>query len=826
MNKHLRYAVAVFLGLFLLFPQVLYANSVVGFTLINADSNAEIGLIREGDIINLSTLPSENINIRVNTSPAVVGRVEISLQGATVVARTEQAAPYALWGDNDGNYSAGKLNPGSHILNAIPYENNSAGVALQISFSVVDTALTMPRADAGKDRFLFPPDDQVVLYGSGDDPDGFIESFLWTQVDGPGGAVLNGEETEKLVLSSLYEGTYTFRFTVRDNDGNTAFDEVSVFVFAASGGPEAPIPTGELKKWHKVTLTFEGPQTAEEAALNPFTDYRLDVIFVNGSSQYTVPGYFAADGDAGNSGASQGNKWRVHFSPDRVGTWHYIVSFRTAAAIVASADSQEGEAVAPLDGMIGSFSIAPTDKTGRDHRGKGRLRYTGGRYLQFAETGEYFLKQGADAPENFLAYDGFDNTPDNGGRRKSWLPHVGDWQNGDPTWKGGEGKGIIGALNYLASEGMNAFSFLPMNINGDDRNVFPYISESAAHRTRMDCSKLDQWEKVFEHADRIGLFLHFKTQETENELLLDNGNLGIERIVYYRELIARFGHHLALNWNLGEEINNASTAQKKAWAQYFYDNDPYNHHIVIHNGSNHYDLLGENSKLTGFSLQTSREDFSQVHDRVKNYLDRSAATGKQWAVACDEPGDAGHALRPDNDAGNSHVDGRKNALWGTLMAGGWGNEWYFGYQHAHSDLTCEDFRSRDRWWDYCRIALAFFKNHSLPFWKMYNNNMLSSASEDYCMFLPGQVYAVYLKNGGATSLDLRNISGVFQVQWYNPRSGGALQNSSITTVRGGSWVNLGHPPSSVNQDWLVLVRKMNSRVDATISPILLLLQQQ
>ena len=83
-------------------------------------------------------------------------------------------------------------------------------------------------------------------------------------------------------------------------------------------------------------------------------------------------------------------------------------------------------------------------------------------------------------------------------------------------------------------------------------------------------------------------------------------------------------------------------------------------------------------------------------------------------MACDEPGDASHALRPDNDAGNSHDDGRKNGLWGTLMAGGWGNEWYFGYQHAHSDLTCEDFRSRDRWWDYCRYALEFFKKHEIP----------------------------------------------------------------------------------------------------------------
>ena len=42
-------------------------------------------------------------------------------------------------------------------------------------------------------------------------------------------------------------------------------------------------------------------------------------------------------------------------------------------------------------------------------------------------------------------------------------------------------------------------------------------------------------------------------EETENEMLLDNGEVGVERRLYYRDLIARFGHHLALNWNLGEE---------------------------------------------------------------------------------------------------------------------------------------------------------------------------------------------------------------------------------------------------------------------------------
>lgn len=577
----------------------------------------------------------------------------------------------------------------------------------------------------------------------------------------------------------------------------------------AESGPESPLVedtnpvdnpggsiSGELKKWHKVTLTLTGPEASESGNPNPFTDYRMDVTFTNGSSSLTVPGYFAADGDAANSGASSGNTWRAHLCPDKTGTWNYSVSFMEGANCAVNGG---GTALPPFDGIAGSFVVAETDKSGRDMRAKGWLQYTGEHYLRFKGSGEYFLKQGADAPENFLAYEDFDGPFKSDGRKdnlvKSWSAHVTDWNDGDPAWNGNKGKGIIGAINYLASEGMNVFSFLPMNIGGDDRNVFPYLDYD--ERYRMDCSRLDQWAIVFEHGTKMGMFLHFKTQETENELLLDGGDPGARRKLYYRELIARFAHNPALNWNLGEENNDQSDKQRKAMAQYFHDNDPYGHHIVIHTypggDDNIYTpLLGSNSKLTGPSLQLSSSTFSDVHARVCEWIDKSANAGKPWAVAVDEPGDASHALRPDNDAGSSHEDGRKNGIWGTFLAGGWGNEWYFGYQHDHSDLTCEDFRSRDQWWDYCRYALEFFHHNAIPFHEMVNDNGLSSADNDYCFYKEGEVYVIYLKNGGTTNLDLGAAEGSFQVRWYDPRNGGSLQNGSVSEVAGGGEAALGN----------------------------------
>ena len=61
---------------------------------------------------------------------------------------------------------------------------------------------------------------------------------------------------------------------------------------------------------------------------------------------------------------------------------------------------------------------------------------------------------------------------------------------------------------------------------------------------------------------------------------------------------------------------------------------------MIHNGANHYDLMGPDSNLTGFSLQTNHPAFINVHDQVKNYITRSENAGKPWRWPSTNPVDA------------------------------------------------------------------------------------------------------------------------------------------------------------------------------------------
>ncbi len=568
--------------------------------------------------------------------------------------------------------------------------------------------------------------------------------------------------------------------------------------------------TGSLKKWHKITLSFQGPWGSEGSTPNPFLDYRLQVTFSNGDRTYIVPGYFAADGQAGETSATSGNIWRVHFAPDTIGEWLWEASFCRGNAVAISTEPNPGTLVS-FHGLKGSFEVTPSDKSGTDLRAKGRLKYIGERYLLFSETGQYFLKAGPDSPENFLAYDGFDNTPNNGGFRKSWSPHIRDWEQGDPVWKADKGRGIIGALNYLSRVGQNVFSFLTFNVNGDDRNVFPHLSDQPSDRLRMDCSKLDQWEIVFEHADHMGLYLHFKLQEQENDQLLDGGFLGVQRKLYYRELVARFGHHLALNWNIGEENTNTAV-QRLDFAAYIRDLDPYDHPIVVHSFPDFEDefytpILGPNTGYTGVSLQ---QDWKRIHSRTLRWIQRSEVSGHPWVVANDEQGPADLGVPNDEETlGFQTQDNiRKKVLWGNLMAGGGGVEYYFGYDLPESDLTAEDFRSRSKMWAYNRIALSFFEDY-LPFWDMQSQDTLLQPEDrpfrnNYCFADTGRIYVVYLSEGGNHTLILQDSSQLYELEWFNPRTGGQLIPGY--TLAGGDTVSLGFPPTDIAKDWVALIR--------------------
>ena len=212
-------------------------------------------------------------------------------------------------------------------------------------------------------------------------------------------------------------------------------------------------------------------------------------------------------------------------------------------------------------------------------------------------------------------------------------------------------------------------------------------------------------------------------------------------------------------------------------------------------------LLGENNSVTGPSIQTGR---GSVHDDTKKWVDMSFASGVNWVVTNDEQNPPNYGVPPDvgypgynSSLGPSQDQIREDVLWGNIMAGGGGVEYYFGYSHPQSDLGCEDWTARDQMWDYTRYALEFFQDH-IPFNEMYPDDGLVSSG--YCLAKEGSIYALYMPLAASTpTLDLS--AGTYNVSWYNPRTGGNLIAGN--TVSGGQNRNIGSPPSDGSKDWVI-----------------------
>ncbi|MCB0358741.1 MAG: DUF5060 domain-containing protein, partial [Bdellovibrionales bacterium] len=575
--------------------------------------------------------------------------------------------------------------------------------------------------------------------------------------------------------------------------------------------------------WYPVTISFPGPVASElDAAPNPFLDYRLSVTFSGPNGQtYVVPGFFDGDGSGGGSG----NVWKVRFAPDQQGQWTYLASFRSGSNVAVNLSPGAGTA-GWFDGATGTFQVTSLNSSAPGFYKWGMLEYIGEHYLKF-RNGPYFIKGGVDSPENFLGYRGFDNTVDQGcastaglvGGLHQYSSHRDDWNSGDPLFTsattGEDSKGIIGALNYLSLKGVNSIYFLPMNLGGDGCDTYPFVGagNNTFDKTHYDISKLNQWNLVFEHATGRGLLLHVVLNETEsgNETWLDGGSLGNERKLFYRELIARFGHNLAIKWNFSEE-NDFSPTTVTQFAQYVKDLDPYDHSRAFHThplsaGSNgaygDYDEVVSNNVFTEASIQHWPND---VGTHIEYWRTRSAALGQPWVVPSDEQAPAGEGLTDSNID-----DRRKAALYDAFFSGGH-IEWYFGYHNLPlgGDLRTEDFRTREPMWDYMRYARTFIEQN-LPFWEMDPRDDLvvgETQSGNYggaeVFAKPGQVYAVYYPVASNTgALNLSGVSGSFTLRFFNPRTG--QFEGTPRPLNGGGLATIGAPPAEPQEDWVALI---------------------
>lgn len=561
--------------------------------------------------------------------------------------------------------------------------------------------------------------------------------------------------------------------------------------------------TGSLKKWQPVTIDFTGPQTAETATNpNPFLDYRFNLqLTAPSGTQHMVPGYYAGDGRGGTSGAL----WRVKFVPDEVGTWNFVASFRQGANLAISSDAGAGSP-AGFNATTGTMTITTADPQAPGNWRKGLLQYVGKHHYQF-QNGEYFLKNGINSPENFFAFKGFDNTNDaNGSFVHEYAAHKQHWRTGNPTFGANPelSKNIIGAINYLSDQGINAIYTMLMNIGGDGGDTYPYIStaNTVDAKSHFDVSKLDQWQVVMEYAQSKGMLLHLVLSEAEasNANWLDLGGFGVERKLLFRELLARYGYLPAVQWNLREENTWASTLVQEM-AVYLQSLSSRGDLIGIHNpvgaGLNSFDFqfhwMYGNPLFSFASVQFYEAD---MKESLKRAVERSSSAGRPWMVGMDEP---------DQPSSEDNAEARRKDLMYYVYMNKGQLEWYQGLDQ---DTRAEDFTDEEPLWRFSRLANQAFVSSGLPYWQMIDADSLIENGGGEVLADPGRDYLLWYRNLRTLGrLNLSGVAGTFKVRWYNPRTG--VWSAYQETFPGGVATNVPNPPDNQNrdEDWLAHVHR-------------------
>jgi hypothetical protein len=506
---------------------------------------------------------------------------------------------------------------------------------------------------------------------------------------------------------------------------------------------------GVFSAWEKIEIDFTGPVfSGSDNDTNPFLIF-VDVYFKSpGGETIVVPAFYNGDG----TGNLNGNKWKVNFSTDKIGTWNFKIVSKEPL----------------LNGIKGLFTVKSSSYCNAlpkfdlpKFSCTGRLEYSGGHYLRFA-NGDYWIKGGINDPENFLGN------------------AFGDW---------GEKKE---AIDYLSDNGVNSIYVITNNIDGDRNDTWPWLGDTPEDAKRnsnwFNISKLNAWDNFFSYAQSKGIVLHLVLNDDSAWNQYNHG-------LYYREMVARFGYLPAIIWNIGEEANEIySNQQQISLAEALQTLDPFNHPITVHRKAN-WPFFGDaNFDITSIQINDGASDFTfssldNLYETVKDHKEKSVNSDHPVPIMIDE------TPRVTIVTQDMQFKMRSKVLYPIYLAGGNYEMHFYDIYGQGGKLSIQDMKPMLNDMLHARKFVEM-----LPFSEMQPcKDMLVNDSSNYCMMKSGAIYALYITPNDTISIDLTNIQGIFDLAWYNPQSGRITKSG---TVFGGK-VNTFS--TSDNSDWALIL---------------------
>lgn len=134
-------------------------------------------------------------------------------------------------GSSEPVLKVSELQEGTYKFQLTVYDRKEQSASNSVFVHVLPEDNHPPHADAGPDKELSLPDDSTTLEGGGSTDDLGIVTYEWTKVKGPEKEITieNGDKA-KATVSGLVAGTYTFKLTVTDAQGETNSDTTQVVV--------------------------------------------------------------------------------------------------------------------------------------------------------------------------------------------------------------------------------------------------------------------------------------------------------------------------------------------------------------------------------------------------------------------------------------------------------------------------------------------------------------------------------------------------------------------------------------------------------------------
>jgi len=223
---------------------------------------------------------SRIFNVSIENNQAQLNNYDIFVEaGAAGTAIIENFTDIIV---NDGNLTI--------TLTSVVENPKISGIEI-----IIPGGDSAPLVFAGEDQNVSL--DNTALDGSATDADGGgIVSYAWTQISGPSTATFSSANSDDTVVSDLIQGSYVFRLTATDEEGDTGFDDITINVDATpnsllinSGGPSF---TFGMEDW-TADQFFSGGMVNENvvAIANTTNDqlYQTERFDTSGNLVYEIP---------------------------------------------------------------------------------------------------------------------------------------------------------------------------------------------------------------------------------------------------------------------------------------------------------------------------------------------------------------------------------------------------------------------------------------------------------------------------------------------------------------------------------------------------------